>query len=118
MRILQVHNFYQQAGGEDMVVSNEQALLNDRGHETRLFSVSNDDIVGLLPKLVAAWQTPYSHSAKTRLAREIASFAPDIVHVHNFFPLLTPAVYDACRDACRSNPAQLPRHLRRRSSVA
>ena len=99
MRILQVHNFYQQGGGEDVVVSNEQSLLRDHGHETRLFSVSNDDIVGFAPKLVAAWQSPYSPGAKIRLAQEIASFTPDIVHVHNFFPLLTPAVYDACRDA-------------------
>jgi hypothetical protein len=101
VRILQVHNFYQHVGGEDVVAADEQALLKDRGHETRLFSVSvsNDDIVGFLPKLVAAWQTPYSPGAKARLTGEIASFAPDIVHVHNFFPLLTPAVYDACRDA-------------------
>ena len=33
------------------------------------------------------------------MAGEITAFGPDVVHVHNFFPLLTPAIYDACRDA-------------------
>jgi hypothetical protein len=33
------------------------------------------------------------------MAREIAEFAPDVVHVHNFYPLLTPSIYDACREA-------------------
>src|SRR5690606_25449192 len=31
--------------------------------------------------------------------RKIEEFKPDIVHVHNFFPLLSPAVYDAANAA-------------------
>ncbi len=99
MRILQVHNTYQKAGGEDAVVANEGALLTGKGHEVRLWSVSNDEIVGAWAKLKTAWQTPYSHTARRRVAAAIADFAPDVVHVHNFFPLITPSVYDACRDA-------------------
>ncbi|MCZ6763664.1 MAG: glycosyltransferase, partial [Alphaproteobacteria bacterium] len=45
-----------------------------------------------------AWQAPYSRAARDQVAGEIAAFGPDIVHVHNFFPLLTPSVYDACRE--------------------
>jgi glycosyltransferase involved in cell wall biosynthesis len=33
------------------------------------------------------------------VAARIHQFQPDIVHVHNFFPTLTPSVYDACRSA-------------------
>jgi hypothetical protein len=43
-RILLVHNRYQQSGGEDAVVANEQALLAGRGYVTHLWSVSNDSI--------------------------------------------------------------------------
>ena len=99
MRILQVHNFYQQAGGEDVVVSNEQALLKKHRHQVSLYSVSNDSIKGLFGKIRTAWQTPYSPGAKERLTNAIAAFGPDVVHVHNFFPLLTPSAYDACRNA-------------------
>ena len=99
MRVLQVHNFYRQAGGEDVVVANERALLMDHGHEARLWAVSNDAIKGVWRKFHTAWQAPHSPGAKARFTREIAVFAPDVVHVHNFFPLLTPAVYDSCREA-------------------
>ena len=99
MRILQAHNLYQQAGGEDAVVANEAKLLTDHGQEVRLWSVDNAAITGPWAKLRTAWQVPYSHTARRRVAAAIAEFAPDVVHVHNFFPLITPSVYDACRDA-------------------
>lgn len=59
MRVLQVHNFYRQSGGEDVVVANERALLMDHGHEARLWSVSNDAIKGVWRKFRTAWQAPY-----------------------------------------------------------
>ncbi len=99
MRALLAHNFYQQAGGEDAVVANERSLLASRGHEVRLFSVSNVAINGAWAKLRTAWRAPYSRDARMRMAEVIADFAPDVVHVHNFFPTLTPSIYDACRDA-------------------
>ncbi len=99
MRILQVHNTYQQAGGEDAVVANEGALLSANGHDVRPWSVDNAAITGPWAQLRTAWQVPYSHDARRELAGVIADFGPDVVHVHNFFPLITPSVYDACRDA-------------------
>jgi glycosyltransferase involved in cell wall biosynthesis len=97
MRVLIVHNSYQQAGGEDTVVASEHALLDRHGFETRLWTVSNDAIAGTWTKITTALRTPYSRPARDRLARVIADFAPAVVHVHNFFPLLSPSVYDACR---------------------
>ena len=38
-RILQIHNFYQIPGGEDVVVRNEKKLLEDHGHEVILCSI-------------------------------------------------------------------------------
>ena len=32
-RILQIHNFYQIPGGEDVVVRNEKRLLEEHGHK-------------------------------------------------------------------------------------
>jgi glycosyltransferase involved in cell wall biosynthesis len=99
MRVLIVHNRYLQAGGEDTVVTNEHALLVRHGCETRLWSVSNDVIAGTWSKITTAVRAPYSRPARDELARVIAEFAPTVVHVHNFFPLLSPSVYDACRTA-------------------
>jgi glycosyltransferase involved in cell wall biosynthesis len=99
MKILQLHNRYQIVGGEEGVVQSEQQLLRDHGHEVRLLEVSNDDLVGAKAKAVAAVSAVYSYGSRSRVTQEIKAFQPDLVHVHNFFPLLSPSVYDACRSA-------------------
>lgn len=99
MRILIFHNTYQQAGGEDMVVANEERLLRKHGNEVHVRIVSNDSIQGLWSKLTTAWRTSYSRWGQSEAMRKINETNPDIVHVHNFFPLLTPSIYDACLEA-------------------
>lgn len=99
VKTLHTHNYYQQAGGEDAVVASEQLLLSAHGHEVKLCKDSNDRIAGAWAAVRAAWQAPYSRESRDVMAGVIAEFGPDVVHVHNFFPLLTPAIYDACRDA-------------------
>lgn len=96
-RILLAHNYYTQAGGEDAVVANEQRLLEEHGHRVRLFSVSNLDIVGRWAAIRTALQTPYSFEGRRQFQDVITDFQPDVVHVHNFFPLLSPSIYAACR---------------------
>ncbi len=99
MRILLLHNRYQLAGGEDAVVQAEKALLEANGHQVTLLEISNHDIKGVWEKANAAVSAIYSLASKQRVSAEIAHFHPDVVHVHNFFPLLSPSLYDACRDA-------------------
>ena len=99
MRVLLVHNQYIQPGGEDVVATAEGALLENYGHEVRRFIVSNRSIDRLSEKLLTAWQAPYSSRSRRRTDAHIAEFKPDVVHVHNFFPILTPSIYDACNDA-------------------
>ena len=83
MRALQVHNTYQQAGGEDVAVANEQKLLVGHGDKVSLYSVSNDSIKGPLRKILTAWQAPYSPGAKERLSRGIIAFGPENATIVN-----------------------------------
>ncbi|HET9717853.1 MAG TPA: glycosyltransferase family 4 protein [Pseudolabrys sp.] len=99
MRVLLVHNFYQIPGGEDSVVQDELSVLKNNGVDVKLFSVTNDDIRGMSGKIATAVQAVYSPRARHQLAKQLAEFVPDVVHVHNFFPLLSPSIFDACRDA-------------------
>lgn len=99
MKILLVHNYYQQRGGEDVVVEDELDLLKARGHEARLHAVHSDSIQGWQAKAAAGALAVYNPGAKARLRAVLASFQPDVVHVHNFFPLLSPSIFDACIDA-------------------
>lgn len=91
-RILVVHNKYQQRGGEDSVVDAEIALLEQNGHRVVLFEKNNHDIVDL-PKLQLALGTVWSNPSAKEFASALDSFKPDIVHVHNTFPLISPAIY-------------------------
>ncbi len=98
LRVLVAHNYYQHAGGEDAVVANEMELLSKRGHDVTLHSVDNHAIAGIAEKLRTFRDVAYSKSARSAFFEKIAQVRPDIVHVHNFFPLLTTSIYDACRD--------------------
>jgi Glycosyl transferase 4-like domain len=99
MKILIVHNYYQQMAGEDAVVSNEMALLRSHGHDVRLFSAHNDEIRTVKDRIEICLSVAYNLSARDRLRKVVDDFRPDVAHVHNFFPQLTPAVFDAFRSA-------------------
>ncbi len=74
-------------------------MLESKGHKVALIEVSNDDIAGITGKINAAISAIYSPASKQRVSAAIARLSPDVVHVHNFFPLLSPSVYDACHNA-------------------
>lgn len=95
-RILVCHNRYQLAGGEDAVVDMETRLLRDHGHVVRLHELSNDVIASLADKVRAGLHVAWSEPSRKRLLAILDEFRPDIVHIHNFFPLLTPSAYAAC----------------------
>lgn len=92
MRILVAHNRYKFAGGEDAVVRDEVALLRQHGHSVQLLEQDNDEVIGLRGKAIAAVSAFYSPSSRTRMKRVIHDFHPDIVHVHNWFPMLSPSI--------------------------
>jgi glycosyltransferase involved in cell wall biosynthesis len=98
MKILQLHNRYQIIGGEEGVVQAEHQLLTQNGHQVRQLEVTNDRISGPRAKISAAIGAIYSRKSRQQVLGEIQTFQPDVVHVHNFFPLLSPSIYDACLD--------------------
>lgn len=99
MRILLVHNRYQNVGGEDLAVKDERDLFVTRGHAVDLLEADNAEIVGFNRKTKTAVKTIYSACSRRSMTAKIASFQPDLVHIHNFFPLLSPSIYYACRRA-------------------
>jgi len=96
MKILILHNYYKETGGEDTVVSLEKALLRLNGNVVKLFKVNNHQILDKLTQIKTALKIKYSRKHKRLIENEIKNFSPDIIHAHNLFPLLTPSIYDAC----------------------
>lgn len=99
MKILLVHNTYQYAGGEDRVVDAELKLLEEKDNDVRKVTVSNDSIKGIKEKIKTAVFLSFSKDGRELIKNHISAFGPDVVHVHNFFPLLTPSIFYACQDA-------------------
>lgn len=99
MKILVAHNRYRQSGGEDSVFESEVKLLAASGHEVDTLLVSNDDVASFLDKALTALRTVENPVGIAAMRQAIAKFRPDIVHVHNFFPLLSPGIYKVCGEA-------------------
>lgn len=99
MRALVLHNAYRYPGGEEEVLAQECALLESAGHEIRTMIVSSATLRGPLQTIRAGINLPYSSAARNQLTDCLAATKPDVVHLHNYFPLLTPSVLDACADA-------------------
>lgn len=98
LRVIVVHNAYQQRGGEDAVVADEVALLRSRGHAVELYLRNNDDVDQISRSRLAAG-TLWSRVTLRELGTMIESFVPDIIHAHNTFPLISPSVYWAASRA-------------------
>ena len=103
LRVLVVHNRYRsdQPSGEDNVVDQEVAVLREAGHQVDLFERRSDDIAAMpLPrKALVPLGVPYNPAARRAMADRLRAERPDVVHVHNTFPLMSASVVDACRDA-------------------
>lgn len=103
MRILLVHNHYGSTApsGENEVVRLEHALLCDRRHDVRMLARHSDVLLrrGLLGAVQGALSVPWNPIEARRLAQEVERFRPDVVHVHNTFPMLSPAIFSAASGA-------------------
>lgn len=97
MRILKVHNYYTQSGGEDSVFHAEVALLRSRGHEVIEYLEDNKKIAAM-NKAFVGLNTIWSYSTHEKLKKFLAATKPAVVHFHNTFPLISPAAYYACQD--------------------
>ena len=98
MRILVVHNRYLQPGGEDQVFAAEVALLQQHGHDVNMW-VEDNALLEEQPALVAAANTIWSRQSQRHLQQLLHELKPEVVHFHNTFLRISPAVYYTCRQA-------------------
>jgi glycosyltransferase involved in cell wall biosynthesis len=97
LKILLCHNFYQQTGGEDVAVTALKDLLEQKGHDVIFYSENSREIgkysafqkIGFFPQAV------FSARTYRRMQRIAQQERPDVAHVHNVFPLISPALYVA-----------------------
>jgi glycosyltransferase involved in cell wall biosynthesis len=101
VRVLVVHNRYSSRvpSGENLAVDDEVRWLRDAGVDVVRHEVTNDEIVapGPLARARDGLEATWSPAARRAFDRVLDDLHPDIVHVHNLFPLLTASVPAAAR---------------------
>lgn len=101
MKILLVHNSYQQPGGEDVVFEQESELLKRAGHQVLVYIRSNWEArrySGLM-QLQLALRTIWATDTRKEFAGVLEREKPELVHVHNTFAVISPSIFSACREA-------------------
>ncbi|MGD9851817.1 MAG: glycosyltransferase family 4 protein [Nitrospirales bacterium] len=96
MKILIIHNFYREPGGEDQVVADETKLLQTHGHQVFHYFSDNKTINESQP-LSLAIRTIWNRQAYRDIRKVISIYQPDVAHFHNTFPLISPAGYHAAK---------------------
>ncbi|MCY1288288.1 D-inositol-3-phosphate glycosyltransferase [compost metagenome] len=99
MRLLAGHNFYSSLtpSGENQVFEAELQLLHKNGHTLDTFTRHSDEIrtKGTVGVIQGALATPWNLWMAKAFRRRVEEFQADVVHVHNTFPLLSPAIFHA-----------------------
>lgn len=98
LRVLVAHNAYMHAGGEDAVVTAEIELLASFGHTVIELRRDNSEVASR-GRLGLAVDAHWSRQAHADLRALIERSRPDVVHVHNTLPLLSPSVHWAAAGA-------------------
>jgi glycosyltransferase involved in cell wall biosynthesis len=103
MRVLIIHNRYRSGlpSGENRAVDRQVELLTNAGHQVELFSCSSDEIRGykLQRRLALPARVVWSLKARRDVSETLVQSRPDVVHVHNTFPLISPSILAPCADA-------------------
>jgi glycosyltransferase involved in cell wall biosynthesis len=75
------------------------ARLRRRGHEVITLEPDNRSIAGLSGRVGAALSGIWSPAAQGAMSQLLRRERPEVVHLHNLYPLLSPSVVAACRAA-------------------
>lgn len=100
MKVLQVYNQYRSLfNGEEQVVFQTDELLRSRGVQADLLMRSSREIgESIWRKAQAFFSGIYSRAAYRDMLERLDADRPDVVHVHNLYPLFSPSVLVACKE--------------------
>jgi len=97
LSVLCVHNRYIQPGGEDQVFESESRLLEENGVRVERVEEQTTYPDGLVRKIGAAVDCVWSRRQHQKFRSILQRGRPDVVHIHNFFSVISPSIYYACR---------------------
>jgi glycosyltransferase involved in cell wall biosynthesis len=98
VRILVVHNRYLYRGGEAAAYEAECRMLEDRGWIVDRFEEDNRRVEEL-GRLRTAGRAVWSMESAQAMRQRLCDHRYNLIHVHNFFPLVSPSVHHVAFNA-------------------
>ncbi|OEK07755.1 hypothetical protein A8C32_14785 [Flavivirga aquatica] len=100
MKLLIIHNKYGKHSGEEAVVNTQVNLLKSKGHQVITYFRSSKELENITNGKIRAFFTAFHNSKviddiKTLICKE----KPDIVHIHNLYPIISPAILPEIKKA-------------------
>lgn len=93
MRILVIHNKYGKHSGEETAVYAQIDLLREKGHTVFSYFRSSEELETMpLGKMKAFANALYNPKSIRALNELMEQEKPDIVHIHNLYPFISPAI--------------------------
>ena len=95
MKICLVHNAYGKLSGEEVAVEGLRESLMNHGHTVIPFFRSSAELDGRqLGRIGAFFTGIYNVATRREFARLLDAARPDVVHINNLFPLISPSILD------------------------
>jgi glycosyltransferase involved in cell wall biosynthesis len=95
MRVMHIHNRYQLRGGEETSVESERRMLGNQGQHVIPYDRDSREIQawGATAKARLFFSTTWSGTSYRDIERLVRKEKPDVAHVRNVQPLLSPSIY-------------------------
>lgn len=97
MHILHVHNNHLTEGGTEIMFKRTVSMLEAFGQKITVYERSNREIDSFGKKVSVALNSFYSRHAPQKFKELLDIIRPDVVHVHNLYPLISTALLDVCQ---------------------
>lgn len=95
MRILMVNDYYKLQGGDDIYFDLLVELLKSRNHDIYVYEKNNKSIEENLQSKYKSIVNMFSiKDLEKEFVEIIKTFKPDIAHINNIFPLISPSIYN------------------------
>jgi len=100
MRVLHVNNQHRGVGGSDIYCNAVIKMCSQRGLNVAVFTRDSKDLPrGLQGKILAFIGGVYAKSAIRKFDHTLRTFRPDVVHIHELFPMISPWILPRCTTA-------------------
>jgi glycosyltransferase involved in cell wall biosynthesis len=99
MRLLLIHNYYREKGGENAAFELLVRLLREQGHDLAEYSRHSIELDRLsIPQRIKTLAAGF-HSSRTvrEVTRLVRTHRPQVALVQNVFPLISPSVFTALK---------------------